>query len=102
MALGPRAAHGLCCISRPKRHPGYGPLSSNVRPHKHPTLMQLPKFQIRQPTAREWQFVALLSLVNVIVFGALGMLWHTASFGMALLASALLARRAKRAEADAD
>lgn len=31
MALGPRAAHGLCCISRPKRHPGYGPLSSNVR-----------------------------------------------------------------------
>jgi hypothetical protein len=31
MAPGPRAAHGLCCISRPRRHPGSGPLSSNVR-----------------------------------------------------------------------
>jgi hypothetical protein len=33
MALGPRAAHGLCCISRPKHHAGSGPLSSNVRRH---------------------------------------------------------------------
>ena len=31
MALGPRAAHGLCCTSRPKHHAGSGPLSSNVR-----------------------------------------------------------------------
>ncbi len=35
MALGPRSATGLCCASRAKRHPGSGPLSSNVRPLGH-------------------------------------------------------------------
>ncbi len=39
MALGPRSAAGLCCASRAKRHAGSGPLSSNVRRHKHTRSM---------------------------------------------------------------
>jgi hypothetical protein len=34
---------GLCCASRPKRHPGSGPLSSNVRPHTT-TVVAVPIF----------------------------------------------------------
>ncbi|WP_138679311.1 hypothetical protein [Candidatus Accumulibacter phosphatis] len=30
MALGPRSAHGLCCASRAKRHPGSGPSAQTL------------------------------------------------------------------------
>jgi hypothetical protein len=40
---GPWAARlsGLCSASRPKRHSGVGPLSSNVRPHDPRRLRSL-------------------------------------------------------------
>jgi hypothetical protein len=50
MALGPRSAAGLCCASRAKRHPGFGPLSSNVRRHmrQSATPLVLTKFDVAE------------------------------------------------------
>jgi hypothetical protein len=49
MALGPRAAHGLCCISRPKHHAGSGPLSSNVSQHTRHLRCSSPPLGRRSP-----------------------------------------------------
>ena len=49
MALGPRSSPGYRSASRAKRHPGSGPLSSNVRPHEPPPLDRLvpSKYRLR-------------------------------------------------------
>ncbi len=69
MALGPRAAHGLCCISRPKRHPGSGPLSSNVRPHGPPTETYMFRKSILAP-------LILIILGLLFLLSNLGLLPH--------------------------
>lgn len=55
--------------------------------------MGTPKLRIRAPTRRELQAASLVAFVNVVVFGALGMLWQASGF---LVVAAAFAYRAQQ------